>query len=251
MDIFKLYDKFISEKDNLIADALNSAEYFEKRAAGNVRPLVVSKNKSDTDKWEKRINDLAEIAKKLTEADPVRFKPTAKLFKPAPQLIKNVSHIEVRESESTSQSKVPKANIIKRMNALLEAEKHNALTTGDNAKIHQIVEEIKLMEADSDEFYLRRASGYKDIRCFVYLKDQDEPIRVSLAFTGLFVEPANNAKTPFISLPEMSKQLNSRWDKLDFSSVKQIRHSLTMRGKLYSYNDYLALKLKPKTPPAP
>lgn len=252
MDLLELYEKFLSLRSELIETALKQATYSEKRDTGNVRPLVILKSDIHLDEYERKINELDNIAKLLTKGDPVRFKATAKIFNPAPAIYKDVYRIDVRESESTSQQKIEKRKIIKRMYNLLEAERHNARSTGDNSPIERIRAEIDTMENDGEEFYLRRASGYKDVRVLIYLSsDSKEPIKVSLSFAGIYVKPSKDAPENFISLPEQSRQLVERSDKFDISGITMIKHSLAMRGKLYKYSEYEAAKKQAKTPPAP
>lgn len=251
MDLLNIYEKFLETKDEITNQALAQAAYCEKRDTGNVRPLVILKSDEHQKEWQKRIDRFNELSEFLIKGDPVRFKANSKIFNPAPTIYKDVYRVDVRESESSSQSKIDKSKILKRMINLLDAEKHNALSTGDNSKVHQIVREIETMRNDGEEYYLRRASGYKDIRCLLYLdKISREPLKVSLSFAGLFIRPADNSPDNFLSLPDQSRQLAERADKLDLSGVTQIKHSLALRGKLYKYSEYLAAKQKPKTPPA-
>lgn len=252
MDLFNIYDSFLSTKQELIDTALKQAVFSEERDTGNVRPLVVLKSDLHMKEWEQRIKKLNDLAEILIKGDPVRFKATAKIFNPAPVLFKEVYRVDVREAESTSQSKIDKQKIIKRMRNLLAAEKHNSTSTGDYSKVHQIASEIKTMVNDGEEFYLRRAGGYKDIRCLIYLtKECREPIKVSLSFAGVFIRPSKDSPENFISLPQQSRQLVERADKLDISRITQIKHSLALRGKLYKYSEYLAAKQKPKQPDQP
>lgn len=251
MDLPNIYEQFLSKKETLINQALKEAHFFEKRATGNVRPLVILKSDEHHKEWGKRINELKSLAEKLTNGDPVRFKPKAKIFNPAPTIFDSVYRIDVRESEAVSQKKIEKSSILRRMRNLLEDEKFNSITTGNYDKVHTITEQIKVMENDGEEFYLRRAAGYKDIRCLIYLtKNCTEPVKVNLSFAGLFVKPSPDAPENFISLPQQSRQTVERSDRLDLSGVTQVQHSLAMRGKIYRYSEYESLKRKAKTPPA-
>lgn len=251
MDLLQTYEQFLELRQSLIADALKEAAYSEKRDTGNVRPLVILKSELHIKEWEARINKLSTLAALLTKGDPVRFKPSAKIFNPAPAIYKDVYRVDIRVSESSSQQKINKSKIIKRMYNQLEAERHNALSTGDKSKVIEIRNEIMAMENDSEEFYLRRASGYKDIRALIYLtKDSREPVKVSLSFAGLFVSPSKDSPENFISMPSQSRQMVERSDKLDMSGVTQIKHSLALRGKIYKYSEYLATKQKAIIPPA-
>ncbi len=251
MDLLEVYEEFLQKRSELVEKALEQADYSESRDTGNVRPLVVLKSELHRKEWEAKISELQRLTDTLTNGDPVRFKATAKIFNPAPALYKNVYRVDVRESESTSQQKIEKRKIIKRMKNLLEAERHNARSTGDDTNIKRIRSEIETMENDGEEFYLRRASGYKDIRALLYFgSDSKEPVKVSLSFAGLFIEPSHDAPENFISLPEQSRQLVERSDKFDIAGITMIKHSLAMRGKLYKYSEYEAAKQKAKTPPA-
>lgn len=251
MDLLELYEEYLLLRNELIDTALKQATYSEKRDTGNVRPLVILKSDLHLKEYEDKINKLDRLAKALTKGDPVRFKSTAKIFNPAPAIYKNVYRIDIRESESTSQQKIEKRKIIKRMQNLLEAERHNARSTGDDTPVKRIRAEIETMENDGEEFYLRRATGYKDIRALLYLSsDSKEPVKVSLSFAGLFIEPAKDAPQHFISLPEQSRQMVERSDKFDMAGITMIKHSLAMRGKLYKYSEYLAAKQLAKQPPA-
>lgn len=250
MDLLNVYEEFLSLRSELVETALEQAAYYEKRDTGNVRPLVVLKSDLHVRDWESKIKKLERLTNMLTEGDPVRFKASAKIFNPAPALYKNVYRVDVRESESTSQQKIEKRKIIKRMKNLLEAERHNARSTGDDTPVKRIRAEIETMENDGEEFYLRRATGYKDIRALLYLSsDSKDPVKVSLSFAGLFIEPAKDAPQNFISLPEQSRQMVERSDKFDMAGITMIKHSLAMRGKLYKYSEYLAAKQLAKQPP--
>ncbi len=251
MDLPNIYEQFLKYKNEITELALKEAAYCEKRPTGDVRPLVILKSDIHQAEWQKRLDKLQSLVDQLTKGDPVRYKPNAKIFSPAPALYTDVYRIDVRESESCSQKKIEKSSILRRMRNLLEDEKHNAISTGDHSKVHEIVEQIKVMENDGEEYYLRRATGYKDIRCLLYLtKECKEPLKVSLSFSGVFVRPSKDAPANFISLPEQSRQTNERSDKVDYSGITQIKHSLAMRGKMYKYSEYEAMKKQPKTPPA-
>lgn len=251
MDLLKTYEDFLALKEEITNEALEQASYCEKRETGNVRPFVILKSETHAKQWEEKINKLNSLAKTLIDGDPVRFKPNAKIFNPAPTLYKNVYRVDIRESESASQKKLEKSKIIKRMKNLLEAERHNALSTGDNSKVKQVRSEIEAMENDGEQYYLRRADGYKDIRCLLYLtKECREPVKLSLSFSGVFIQPSDDSPENFLSLPEQSRQLVERNDKLTMSGVTQIKHSLAMRGKLYRYSEYEAMKQRAKQPPA-
>lgn len=251
MDLLNIYERFLAVKDEITTQALEQAIYCEKRDTGNVRPLVILKSDAHEKEWQTRINDFNDLAALLTKGDPVRFRTNSKIFNPAPTIYKDIYRVDVRESESSSQSKIEKSKIITRMVNLLNAEQHNARSTGDKSKVNQISQEIETMRNDGEQYYLRRASGYKDIRCLLYLDAKSsEPLKVSLSFAGLFVRPSKDSPESFISLPEQSRQLVERSDKLDLSGVTQIKHSLALRGKLYKYSEYLAARKKPVIPPA-
>lgn len=243
METLKLYEQFKELKKDIEEKALEQAAYYEKREDTKCRPLVVIKDDAEFEVWKNAIERFKELAKALCEGDPVRFKPNAKIFNPAPLLLDNVYRCEIRESDAISQRKIKKELMVKRMKNLLEAEKFKSHSSGDHSKITLIQEQLEKMENDDDEFYLVRAGGYKDIRLLIHYNEKyEEPEKYNLSYTGAFIRPQKGRENSVLSLPQESRMLNGRTPKLDWAGVKRIEHSIVQRGIVYSYNSYENMK---------
>lgn len=248
MNLLKIYEEFLELRERLIKEALEKSAFCEERESGNVRPFVVLENEEEYDYFMSLFGEWDNKMILLTQNDPVRFKETARIFNPPPMIIRDVHKVSIREMKSTSQQKIEKAKILKRMNNLLANEKESAEQTGDYAHYKAIKEEIRIMNLDDEEFYLRRAGGYPDIRALLYLdKDSVEPTKASVSYAGIFVLPHKDAdRANFLSLPDQSRQEKVRNDSWEEKKMKPIKCSLGLKGKLYKHSEFEASKRKSK-----
>jgi hypothetical protein len=242
-NLFHIYDKFLAlREDGFINTGLEECAYSEERPDGNVRPLVLIQSEHKYNEWLDKLNRWRESVDKLCEGDPVRFKRSAKIFSPEPLLLKDVYRVEVRESTATSQRKQEKSKIVTRQKRLVDAEAINAERTGDYAQYNRYKAQLDTMLADDDEYYLIRTSGYKDVRLLIYMDASSEPIKHSLSYVGAYIMPSKTCSASFLSLPSESQQEKKRSDALDFTNIREIEHSLGIRGRIYSYSDYEKVK---------
>lgn len=239
-----LYDEFLQFRDEFLKESIAKAVFTDTRDGEKVRPLVVIKTEEEFKELSRNIKKWRKYAKELTELDPIRFDENAKIFKPEPQIFTDAIDIFVRKHNATSTRKVFKARIVTRMKNLLVNERLTAELSGDWSRAETINAQIATMESDDEEHYRIRTDGYTDVMALIRLTTGSEPVKHRVPFAGMFLYERNNPIR--VSLPEESRQEQTRRDTFAALGLNPIPCSLPIKGQMYRESEIIAAKKRAK-----
>lgn len=240
-----LYDEFLEFRSQFLEKANSNALFTDERDGKKVRPFVVIKTKQDFKALEKDLKRWRAYVHDLTQLDPIRFDPSASIFKPEPQFYTDAVDVFVRKHNATSTRKVAKARIVSRMENLLKRALSSAALSGDYSHTDEIKRQLDNMRNDDEEFYRIRTEGYTDIMAFIRLSEGTEPIKTRIPFAGLFIY--EKSKPVCVSLPDQSRQEKRRKDSLATLGIQSIPCSLKLKGQIYRESELLAAKEKARS----
>lgn len=247
-----LYNEFIEFRDALIKDIYSVSVCHETRNGAIVRPVGKISNKKEYNYFQKKINKWHSYVEELCSLDPLRFKPTAIKFHPAPEIITDARRVTYFTGDAVTSKLIEKKRIIFQMEKHLDTltRKLNAISMRGSAddqeekaklnrQLQDITAELDEMLSDSETHYRLRKSGATETVCLYKSESKGAQVKKRAPMAGiLFYWPDGQ-----VIMTPSSDESKPRIDRYEFMGVRPIKCSLSnCSGDLFRESEIIAGK---------